>query len=77
MQETPSLALTPKVNLDIERHHRRTPLRSSDPASDRYDSCVDDENKPKIFVIFDNDQFYPESLMKYLSLEREVAAATV
>ena len=45
---------------------RRPPLKDpSDPASDLYDSCVDDENQPKIFVIFNDEQCYPSYLIRY------------
>ena len=45
---------------------RRPPLKDpSDPASDLYDSCVDDENQPKIFVIFNDEQCYPSYLIQY------------
>ena len=45
---------------------RRPPLKDpSNLAGDLYDSCVDDENQPKIFVIFDNEQCYPSYLIKY------------
>ncbi|KAM4712450.1 protein mono-ADP-ribosyltransferase PARP11-like [Anableps anableps] len=30
-----------------------------------YDSCVDDVNHPKIFIIFDPNQIYPEYLVEY------------
>jgi len=30
-----------------------------------YDSCVDSISHPKIFVIFDNNQCYPEYLIEY------------
>ena len=45
----------------------RRPLSKepSNPASDLYDSCVDDMSCPTIFVIFDTDQFYPEYMIKY------------
>ena len=45
---------------------RRPPLKvPNDPASDLYDSCVDDENQPKIFVIFNDEQCYPSYLIQY------------
>lgn len=37
----------------------------SNEASDLYDPCVDNERTPKIFVIFDLCQMYPEFLIKY------------
>lgn len=30
-----------------------------------YNSCVDDSSNPKIFVIFDPNQIYPEYLIQY------------
>ncbi|XP_060584165.1 protein mono-ADP-ribosyltransferase PARP11-like [Ruditapes philippinarum] len=37
----------------------------SDQSSDLYDSCVDNVRNPTIFVIFDNNQIYPEFLVRY------------
>lgn len=49
-----------------KKDFRRPPLKDpSNLAGDLYDSCVDDENQPKIFVIFDNEQCYPSYLIKY------------
>ena len=46
--------------------YRRPPQKDpSNPASDLYDSCVDDKSSPTIFVVFDTDQFYPEYIIKY------------
>ena len=46
--------------------YRRPPQKNpSNPASDLYDSCVDDKSNPTIFVVFDTDQFYPEYIIKY------------
>ena len=46
--------------------YRRPPSKEpSNPASDLYDSCVNDMSCPTIFVIFDTDQFYPEYIIKY------------
>ena len=38
----------------------------SNKSSDLYDSCVDDEKNPKVFVIFDLYQVYPEFVIKYV-----------
>ena len=46
-------------------YRRPPPKDSSNPASDLYDSCVDDRYHPTIFVVFDTDQFYPEYIIKY------------
>lgn len=35
----------------------------------RYDSCVNDQNNPQIFVIFDLAQSYPEYLMQYKDVQ--------
>ena len=46
--------------------YRRPPQKDpSNPASDLYDSCVNDKSNPTIFVVFDTDQFYPEYIIKY------------
>ena len=56
--------------------YRRPPLKDpSDPASDLYDSCVDNDFNPNIFVIFDSDQFYPEYIIKYSTLEQILTTA--
>lgn len=45
---------------------RRPPLKDpNNPASDLYDSCVDNEEEPNIFVIFNDEQCYPSYLIKY------------
>ena len=44
----------------------RPPLKDpSNPASDLYDSCVDNESSPSIFVIFNDEQCYPAYLITY------------
>ena len=46
--------------------YRRPPSKElSNPASDLYDSCVDDRSFPTIYVVFDTDQFYPEYIIEY------------
>ena len=45
---------------------RRPPLKDpNNPASDLYDSCVDNEEEPNIFVIFNDEQCYPSYLIEY------------
>ncbi|XP_078361818.1 uncharacterized protein LOC144646153 [Oculina patagonica] len=47
--------------------YRRPPQKDpSNPASDLYDSCVDNQSNPTIYVVFDTDQFYPEYIIKYV-----------
>ncbi|XP_022810084.1 TCDD-inducible poly [ADP-ribose] polymerase-like [Stylophora pistillata] len=38
---------------------RPPPKQPWNPTSDLYDSCVDNEAKPNIFVVFETDQCYP------------------
>ncbi|KAK3706420.1 hypothetical protein QZH41_018634, partial [Actinostola sp. cb2023] len=44
---------------------RPPPKDRSKPYGDLYDSCVNDEVNPSIFVVFDNNQAYPEYLITY------------
>ena len=50
-----------------ESKYVRPPRKNpKDPCSDLYDSCVDNVESPKIYVIFDNSgQAYPEYVIKY------------
>ncbi|KAM8973014.1 LOW QUALITY PROTEIN: protein mono-ADP-ribosyltransferase TIPARP-like [Pelodytes ibericus] len=50
-------------------YRRPPPINHGDPASPLYDSCVSRANNPDIFVIFDNDQFYPYFLIKYQKMQ--------
>nr|XP_006116247.1 TCDD-inducible poly [ADP-ribose] polymerase-like [Pelodiscus sinensis] len=52
---------------------RPPPLDAGDPASNLYDSCVDNLSDPQIYVVFDNDQCYPYFLIQYRELEDVVA----
>ncbi|CAH3025383.1 unnamed protein product [Porites evermanni] len=46
--------------------YQRPPSKNpGNPASDLYDSCVDEMSSPSIFVIFQNDQLYPEYIIEY------------
>ncbi|KAM4749226.1 protein mono-ADP-ribosyltransferase TIPARP-like [Rhinophrynus dorsalis] len=53
-------------------HRRPPPLNPDDPASPLYDSCASRMNHPDIFVLFDNDQFYPYFMIKYQKVEDQV-----
>uniref|UniRef100_C3YKR0 Poly [ADP-ribose] polymerase n=1 Tax=Branchiostoma floridae TaxID=7739 RepID=C3YKR0_BRAFL len=46
-------------------YRRPPPLNESDPYGQGYDSCVDDVQKPEIFVLFESSQCYPEYLIEY------------
>ncbi|CAH1268981.1 PARP12 [Branchiostoma lanceolatum] len=44
---------------------RPPPLNPSEPMGKTFDSCVNSRSDPKIFVIFDSAQCYPEYLIEY------------
>ena len=50
-----------------ESSHLRPPRKQPNPTSDLYDSCVDHELNPTIFVIFEKNQLYPEYIIQYRS----------
>jgi poly [ADP-ribose] polymerase 7/11/12/13 len=35
------------------------------PASELYDCCVDNLENPRVFCVFDKNQYYPQYLIKY------------
>ena len=45
----------------------KRPPYKEDPTSkeERYDSCVDNVDKPTMYVLFDMDQYYPSFLITY------------
>ncbi|XP_044137267.1 protein mono-ADP-ribosyltransferase PARP12-like [Bufo gargarizans] len=49
----------------------RPPAKST---SSFYDSCVDSESNPSIFVIFEKHQIYPEYLIRYSDRQDDVSA---
>ncbi|XP_072035091.1 uncharacterized protein [Amphiura filiformis] len=50
-----------------KREYKRPPnINPDDPLSDLYDSCVDREVDPSIYVVFDKAQTYPEYLIEYV-----------
>lgn len=46
-------------------YKRPPPIDDKIPHGDLYDSCVNDVKYPSIFVVFENDQCYPEYLISY------------
>ena len=48
----------------VKDYVRPPPRNPSDPYGDLYDSCVDNTSKPKIFVIFSQEQCYPDYLIE-------------
>lgn len=44
---------------------RPPPIDPKDSSSDLYDCCVDNVDNPKIFCVFDQNQYYPSYLIKY------------
>ncbi|XP_078622013.1 uncharacterized protein LOC144888119 [Branchiostoma floridae x Branchiostoma japonicum] len=53
---------------------RPPPIDPSDPYGDLYDSCVNNEANPTIFVVFKDDQCYPAYLIKYAD-QNDIGAA--
>ncbi len=48
-----------------KEYTRPPPIDAANPHSDLYESCVDSVQKASIYVIFDNDQCYPEYVISY------------
>jgi len=44
---------------------RPPPLDPNNPMGRCYDSCVDNINTPRVFVIFDSNQAFPEYVIEY------------
>ncbi|XP_039647501.1 protein mono-ADP-ribosyltransferase TIPARP-like isoform X2 [Perca fluviatilis] len=53
-------------------NYRRPPLNSKMRQFYLYDSCVDNMDKPTMFVVFDSCQCYPYYLIKYKDLPQEI-----
>lgn len=54
-----------KGNATYDRPPQKQPWNGA--SNIYYDSCVDDESNPKMFITFDNDQSYPEYIIQYKS----------
>ncbi|KAM8974740.1 protein mono-ADP-ribosyltransferase PARP12-like [Pelodytes ibericus] len=50
----------------------RPPSKGAPSSSNFYDSCVNEEKNPSIFVIFEKHQIYPEYLIKYSDQPRDL-----
>ena len=54
-----------------QANYRTPPLKNpEDPGSDLYDSCVNNQSNPSIFVVFDTDQLYPEYIISYSTVSK-------
>ena len=47
--------------------YRRPPPKSNRVTARYYDSCVDSESEPTMFIVFDIDQLYLEYVIQYES----------
>ena len=58
-----------RVGTYTKGHFSYVRLPSKQPTNpesdDVFDSCVDDTIKPTIFVVFDNNRFYPEYVISF------------
>lgn len=57
--------LTGRSTKGRESYVRPPYVDATDPHSDLFESCVDSEHRPSIYVIFDTDQVYPEFVVSY------------
>ncbi|XP_054480881.1 protein mono-ADP-ribosyltransferase TIPARP-like [Anoplopoma fimbria] len=64
--------LVGKVSLGRYDYRRPPPLDSKTSKFLLYDTCVDDIDKPTMFVVFDSCQCYPYYLIKYKDLPKAI-----
>ncbi|XP_070784884.1 protein mono-ADP-ribosyltransferase TIPARP-like [Enoplosus armatus] len=64
--------LVGKVSLGRSNYRRPPPLTSKTSQYRLYDTCVDNADKPTMFVVFDSCQCYPYYLIKYKDLPSEI-----
>ncbi|XP_060077596.1 E3 ubiquitin-protein ligase mind-bomb-like isoform X2 [Ylistrum balloti] len=57
--------LAGKCCLGKNQYRRPPPVDPTDPHSRLYDCCVDNVKNPKIFCLFDTNQYYPEYIIEY------------
>ncbi|XP_041089764.1 protein mono-ADP-ribosyltransferase TIPARP-like isoform X2 [Polyodon spathula] len=63
-----AMVLVGKAAVGKQSFRRPPPLEPDSPTSDLYNSCVDKEQQPQMFVIFDSCQCYPYFLIHYKKL---------
>ncbi|XP_034528835.1 protein mono-ADP-ribosyltransferase TIPARP-like [Notolabrus celidotus] len=64
--------LVGKASLGKNHYNKPPPLSSKTKQYCFYDSCVDNQDKPSLYVVFDRCQCYPYYLIKYKELPNEV-----
>lgn len=64
--------LVGNVSLGRNSYRRPPPLSSKTRQYHLYDTCVDNMDKPTVFVVFDSCQCYPYYLIKYRDLPKEI-----
>ncbi|GAA6221073.1 TCDD-inducible poly [ADP-ribose] polymerase-like [Lates japonicus] len=64
--------LVGKVSQGRNSYRRPPPLSSKTRQYRLYDTCVDNMDKPTMFVVFDRCQCYPYYLIKYKDLSKEI-----
>ena len=57
--------LVGKYTKGAENLKRPPPIDMTKPHGDLYDSCVNKTSSPTIYVVFENDQCYPEYVICY------------
>lgn len=64
--------LVGKVSLGKDTYRRPPPLFYYFKPHQLHDTCVDNVDKPSMFVVFDSCQCYPYYLIKYKDLPKEI-----
>ncbi len=60
--------LVGSYTLGRQNYRKPPPLYPGQPYGRTYDSCVNDESNPEIYVVFDTAQCYPEYVIEYTNL---------
>lgn len=58
--------LAGKITLGDPSYKRPPAVNENDPRSKLYDACVDHRDNPRIYCIFDQNQYYPEYIIEYI-----------